>query len=96
MSLGPQPQSAHAHLLGQLHLYLLSDLLSLLISPPGEDIPVLQLLLAWSVPQLHCQQLLLAFPRQCSCETHQDEKQVLENWLHVAFSGWGQELESGA
>lgn len=94
MSLGHQ--SAHAHLLGQLHLDLLSDLLSLLIGPPGEDVPVLQLLLARPVPQFHCQQLLLAFPRQCSYESHQDEKQVLENWLHVAFSGWGQELDPGA
>lgn len=29
------------HLLGELHFYLLSDLLPLLIGPPGEDVPIL-------------------------------------------------------
>lgn len=50
--------------LGQSHFNLLPDLLPFLVSPPGEDVPVLQLLLAGPVPQLHRQELLLASPRQ--------------------------------
>lgn len=49
---------AHANLLGQLHFYLLPDLLALLIAADGEDVAVLQLLLAGTVPKLHGQQLL--------------------------------------
>lgn len=47
-----------AHSLGQLHLDLLPDLLPLLVAADGEDVSVLQLLLAGSVPELHGQQFL--------------------------------------
>lgn len=60
------PPKPPAYLLGEFHLYLLPDFLALLIRPPGENVPVLQLLLAGPVPQSHGQQLLLAFPRQSS------------------------------
>lgn len=56
MSRCPSTQSPHS--LGQLHLDLLPDLLPLLVAADGEDVPVLQLLLAGSVPELHGQQLL--------------------------------------
>lgn len=46
------------HSLGQLHLDLLPDLLPLLVAADGEDVPVLQLLLAGPVPELHGQQFL--------------------------------------
>lgn len=46
------------HSLGQLHLNLLPDLLPLLVTADGKDVPVLQLLLAGSVAELHGQQLL--------------------------------------
>lgn len=51
--------STHSDSLGQLHLYLLADFLPLLIAADGEDVAVLQLLLAGPVPKLHSQQLLL-------------------------------------
>lgn len=44
------------HSLGQLHLDLLPDLLPLLVAADGEDVAVLQLLLAGPVPELHGQQ----------------------------------------
>lgn len=52
------PPARGPHSLGQLHLDLLPDLLPLLVAADGEDVPVLQLLLAGSVPELHGQQLL--------------------------------------
>ena len=62
---GPAPLGpTHPHLLGELHFDLLPDLLPLLICPLGEDVSVLQLLPAGPVPQLHRQELLLAFPWQ--------------------------------
>lgn len=68
---GPRLQGGDAaaagthYSLGQSHFNLLPDLLPFLVSPPGEDVPVLQLLLAGPVPQFHCQELLLASPWQC-------------------------------
>lgn len=47
----------HDNLLSQLHLNLLPDLLPLLVAADGEDVAVLQLLLAGTVPELHGQQL---------------------------------------
>lgn len=44
--------------LGQLHLNLLSDLLPLLVAADREDVPLLQLLLTGSVPELDGQQFL--------------------------------------
>ena len=63
---GPAPTVSTRHLLGEFHLNLLPDLLPLFSRPPGEDIAVFQSLLAGPVPQFHCQELLLAFPRQRS------------------------------
>lgn len=50
--------STQSDSLGQLHLYLLADFLPLLVAADGEDVAVLQLLLAGPVPKLHSQQLL--------------------------------------
>lgn len=62
--------------LGQLHLYLLADLLSLLVAADGEDVAVFQLLLAGSVPKLHGQQLLSHPARESPCRwTRQDQQQ---------------------
>lgn len=58
----------HADLLRQLHLYLLSDLLSLLVTADGEDVAVLQLLLAGTVPKLHGQQLFPHPARERPCQ----------------------------
>lgn len=63
---GPAPTVSTRHLLGEFHLNLLPDLLPLFGRPPGEDIAVFQFLLAGPVPQFHCQELLLALPRQRS------------------------------
>lgn len=59
--------STQGNLLSQLHLYLLPDLLSLLVTADGEDVAVLQLLLAGTVPKLHGQQLFPhpAWERPC-------------------------------
>lgn len=51
-------REGRAHSLGQLHFDLLPDLLPLLVAADREDVPVLQLLLAGSVPELHRQQFL--------------------------------------
>lgn len=51
-------REGRAHSLGQFHLDLLPDLLPLLVAAYWEDVSVLQLLLAGSVPELHGQQFL--------------------------------------
>lgn len=58
----------HTNLLSQLHLYLLPDLLSLLVAADGEDVAVLQLLLAGTVPKLHGQQLFPHPAREGPCQ----------------------------
>lgn len=74
------------HLLGELQFDLLPNLLPLLVRPPREDVTVLQLLLAGSVPQLHRQQLLLALPGQRAWETtgaEGDSTGLREGWLDL-------------
>lgn len=63
-------QSTHSYSLGQLHLYLLADFLPLLVAADGEDVTVLQLLLAGPVAKLHSQQLLPhpAWEGPCCCQ----------------------------
>lgn len=58
----------HANLLRQLHLDLLPDLLPLLVAADGEDVAVLQLLLAGTVPKLHGQQLFPHPAREGPCQ----------------------------
>lgn len=88
------------YLLGELHLYLLPDFLPLLIRPPGENVPVLQLLLAGPVPQSHGQQLLLAFPRQSSWGSQgrcsRDSVRDAGVSLHPHLPGEGVWTERGA
>lgn len=57
----------HTNLLRQLHLDLLPDLLALLVAADGEDVAVLQLLLAGTVPELHGQQLFPHPAREGPC-----------------------------
>lgn len=59
--------STQSDSLGQLHLDLLADLLPLLVAADGEDVAVLQLLLAGPVPKLHGQQLLPHPAREGPC-----------------------------
>lgn len=56
------------NLLSQLHLYLLPDLLALLVAADREDVAVLQLLLAGTVPKLHGQQLFPHPAREGPCQ----------------------------
>lgn len=54
-------------LLGKFHFDLLTDLLSLLVTPRRKNVPVFQLLFAGTIPKLYSQQLLPHPPWQCAC-----------------------------
>lgn len=79
--------------LGQLHLYLLTNLLTFLVTAHWKYIAVLELLFAGSVPKLHSQQLFFHPAWQRTCSNTKSRTCILHGnhiWDYMNILPWKQ------